>query len=67
AGVQIETNSGDELLGFVSSETDQQITLRMAGGLVRTLKPAELKSRRELAQSLMPAGLAALLHPLELA
>jgi len=65
--VQIETASGDELLGFLSSETDQKITLRMAGGLVRDLEPADIKSRREIEESLMPAGLAALLHPLELA
>ncbi len=67
AGVQVETKTGDTVVGFISSETDQKITFRMAGGLTRDLKPSEIKSRKELEPSLMPAGLAGLLHPLELA
>jgi putative membrane-bound dehydrogenase-like protein len=66
-GVEVGTKSGDTVVGFISSETAERITIRMAGGITRDLKPSEIKSRKELDLSLMPAGLAGLLHPLELA
>lgn len=67
AGVQLETKAGDTLVGFLSSETEENVTVRMAGGISRSVKASEIKSRKELEDSLMPAGLAGLLHPLELA
>ena len=67
AGVQLETGTGDTVVGFVSSETDAKVTVRMAGGITRDVNKSEIKARSELEQSLMPAGLAGLLHPLELA
>lgn len=67
AGIQLETKTGDTLVGFLSSETDDEVTMQMAGGIARKVKANDIKSRKELEASLMPAGLAGLLHPLELA
>lgn len=67
AAVSITTNSGDALAGFVSSETDEKITMHMIGGLTRDIAPGDVKSRIDLDQSLMPPGLAALLQAQELA
>lgn len=67
AGVQVETKSGDTVVGFVTSDTDEKLSFRMAGGITRDVPKTEIKSRKELETSLMPAGLAGLLHPLELA
>ena len=67
AGVQVDTNAGDTVVGFIASETDEKLSFRMAGGITRDVKKAEVKSRKELEISLMPAGLSGLLHPLELA
>jgi putative heme-binding domain-containing protein len=67
AAVSIATRSGDVLAGFITSETDEKITLAMIGGLSRDIAPNNIKTRTELDQSLMPPGLAALLQPRELA
>jgi putative heme-binding domain-containing protein len=64
--VQIETRSNDTVVGFISSDTDEKLTVRMAGGITRDVKKSEITTRRELPQSLMPTGLGGLLHPLEL-
>ncbi|MFP6883570.1 MAG: hypothetical protein VCA40_04005 [Roseibacillus sp.] len=37
-----------------------------AGGITRDVKKSEITARKELPQSLMPARLGGLLHPLEL-
>ena len=67
AGVSITTHANDALAGFISSETDEKVTLSMAGGLTRDLAHKDIRTRVELGQSLMPAGLAGLLTPQELA
>jgi len=65
-GVQIGTRSNDTVVGFISSDTDEKLTVRMAGGITRAVKKSEITTRKELPQSLMPAGLGGLLHLLEL-
>jgi putative membrane-bound dehydrogenase-like protein len=66
-GVSIEKKDGALLAGFISSETADSITLRMAGGLEEVVKVSDIAERKELAESLMPAGLQALLAVEELA
>jgi len=57
-GWLVATRDGEEFVGLVSSETDQELVLKQAGGnLVRLRKPDVLRKDKQ-AQSLMPAGLA---------
>jgi len=46
-----------ELMGFIASETDDQVTLRMQGGVSHVIDKAEIDARRKLSTSLMPPGL----------
>lgn len=66
-GIQVTTKEGLNLVGYIISETDADLTLKMAGGATQTVKKAEITKREELTQSLMPPGLAGTLGPQGLA
>ena len=46
-------------MGYVVSETDTELTLRMAGGASTNVKKAGIVRKEEMKDSLMPPGLAA--------
>ena len=48
---------GSTLSGMISNETPEFVSLSMPGGTTTDVKKTEIKSRQELTQSLMPAGL----------
>lgn len=48
---------GDEVLGLISSETDQEVALKVPGGQVLRYRKAEILKRDKQAQSIMPAGM----------
>lgn len=54
---RLETRDGSVHVGIVSSETDQQITIRKMGGENVTVSKSEIKSLRSLGTSLMMEGL----------
>jgi putative membrane-bound dehydrogenase-like protein len=56
-GVQVETKDGPNLVGFVISESETTLHLRLPGGLQRDLELTTIKTRKPMKQSLMPAGL----------
>lgn len=58
ATVLITTKAQRSFMGFVTAESAQSITLRDIGGGVRTLKTADIVSRKEMENSMMPEGLA---------
>lgn len=58
---QIETSDGRSISGFILRETKDSIDLRDAEGRVTSVKTSEIESRKPLALSLMPAGLANML------
>lgn len=58
ATVLVTTRSGKKFMGFVTAESAEKITLRDIGGGVRTIQVAEIESRKEMENSMMPAGLA---------
>ncbi|MGV3660478.1 MAG: PVC-type heme-binding CxxCH protein [Prosthecobacter sp.] len=58
-GQQITTKEGQTLLGYAISETDDELTLRIAGGASQPVKKASITKKEEMKQSLMPPGLAA--------
>ncbi len=57
-GQQITTKEGQTLLGYAISDTDEELTLRIAGGASQPVKKASITKKEEMKQSLMPPGLA---------
>lgn len=58
-GQQITSKEGQTILGYVISETDGEIALRIAGGASQVIKKTSIAKKEEMKQSLMPPGLAA--------
>lgn len=66
-GQNVTTKEGQAVMGYVVSETDAELTLRMAGGASTTVKKASIVKKEELKDSLMPPGLAGAIGPQGLA
>ncbi|MEZ5299367.1 MAG: c-type cytochrome [Verrucomicrobiales bacterium] len=66
ATVEVNAKNGDSAVGYVVSDTDDTLSIKIPGGLVRDFKKADLKSHNELPISLMPAGLEKILTAQEL-
>lgn len=58
-GFNVTTREGQTVMGYVVSETDTELTLRMAGGASTNVKKAGIVRKEEMKDSLMPPGLAA--------
>ena len=55
----VTLKNGEVLVGMIASEGSEDLTLRMPGGIERTLKRTEVKGMAGLGTSLMPVGLEA--------
>ena len=66
-GVVITQKDEAQFGGYIVSETDEKVSLRTPGGLTQEIAVSRIKQRAEMEQSLMPAGLAAVLSTQELA
>lgn len=66
-GLNVTTKEGQAVMGYVVSETDAELTLRMAGGASTTVKKSSIVKKEELKDSLMPPGLAGAIGPQGLA
>jgi putative membrane-bound dehydrogenase-like protein len=66
-GQNVTTKEGQTVMGYVVSETDAELTLRMAGGASTTVKKVNIVKKEELKDSLMPPGLAGAIGPQGLA
>jgi putative membrane-bound dehydrogenase-like protein len=66
-GVTVTTKAKQQIIGYVISETADELTLKIAGGAAQPVKKASITSREELKDSLMPPGLAAAIGPQGLA
>ena len=66
-GQNVTTKKGQAVMGYVVSETDAELTLRMAGGASTTVKKVNIVKKEELKDSLMPPGLAGAIGPQGLA
>jgi len=66
-GLNVTTKEGQTVMGFTVSETDTDLTLKMAGGATTTVKKVNLVKKEELKDSLMPPGLAGAIGPQGLA
>ena len=54
-GWTVETNKGDTLTGIVS-EADEDLIVRMVGGLSQRIKKADITKQTKMEISLMPEG-----------
>ena len=66
-GFNVTTKDGQAMMGYVVSETDAELTLRMAGGASTTVQKATIIRKEEMKDSLMPPGLAGAVGPQGLA
>ena len=54
---QITLKSGDDIVGIIKSETDDEVIVKDAKALATNIKKTDIQSRRKLKKSLMPDGL----------
>jgi len=66
-GQQVTTKEGQTITGYPISETDAELTLRIAGGAATPVKKSSIVKKEEMKQSLMPPGLAGAIGPQGLA
>jgi putative membrane-bound dehydrogenase-like protein len=66
-GLSITTKEGQTAMGYIISETAEELTLRINGGASMAVKKVNLIKKDELKDSLMPPGLAAAIGPQGLA
>ena len=58
-GWTVTTKDGLVVVGYIVSETSDELTLKIAGGALQVLKKNAITKREEMKVSLMPPGLAA--------
>ena len=56
-GWELKMKDGSVLNGILSSKTETDLVLKMPGGIVQNLKTANVKSMKQLPNSMMPTGL----------
>ena len=62
----LKTKNNAEALGIITSQTDDEVTLKLPGGISIAHKTADIVSRTQLPTSIMPPGLQATMTPQEL-
>ncbi len=58
ASVMVTTHDDKSFMGFVTSESANELVMRDIGGNATRIEKKNIKSRKELENSMMPAGLA---------
>lgn len=66
-GVTLKMKTGEVFLGFLTSETDEAVSLRLSSGTIQVFAKSKIQQRIAMTTSLMPSGLAALVGPQGLA
>ena len=66
-GYEFSMADGQKLVGYIESQTENELTVRMMGGVSNTVKKNDITDRRPLDESLMTAGLHTIMEPQELA
>jgi putative membrane-bound dehydrogenase-like protein len=56
-GWTVRTTDGQQLVGIVASETDDELVLKLVGGSQRRIPKSTIAERKRLESSLMPQGL----------
>ncbi|MFP6872023.1 MAG: c-type cytochrome [Verrucomicrobiales bacterium] len=58
-GFAVETKSGQKLIGYVASDGDAELAMKVPGGALISIKRPDIKSKEALPVSLMPSALVA--------
>ncbi|MED5470413.1 MAG: hypothetical protein VX577_01605 [Verrucomicrobiota bacterium] len=58
-GFTVKTKAGATLIGYIVSDADNELTMKVPGGAAVSTKKSEIESRVPLDVSLMPSGLVA--------
>ena len=53
----MRTRDGQQLVGMIGSETDDEIVMRLIGGIQRRVPKSTITERKRMDASLMPPGL----------
>ena len=56
-GYTFKLKNGTELTGYIASETEDEVSIKMIGGTTEKHKKAEIAGKTPMQQSLMPEGL----------
>jgi putative heme-binding domain-containing protein len=56
-GWTIRTRDGQQLVGMIASETDDEVVLKLIGGIQRRVPKSTIAERKRMDSSLMPHGL----------
>ena len=65
-GFEIKTKDGTQYNGFIESKTEDEIALRMMGGISKTIQKTDIASQEEMKKSLMLDGLHTVMQQEEL-
>ncbi|WP_461102692.1 PVC-type heme-binding CxxCH protein [Spirosoma koreense] len=52
---QIKTRDGGQLMGLIGSESTDEVVLKLPGGLTQTIRKADIQSKTQTPQSMMPS------------
>jgi putative heme-binding domain-containing protein len=63
----VSTKEGETVAGLITEDQAKSMTLRMPGGLERTLERSAIKGSSSVGSSLMPEGLEAGMTPQDMA
>lgn len=56
-GYVVRTRDGQQFTGYIASETDTELVLKMVGGIERRVPKNRIVERKRMDGSLMPMGL----------
>ena len=56
-GYTIRTKDGQQLVGMITSETDEEVVMKLIGGIQRRVPKSSIVERKRMDVSLMPQGL----------
>lgn len=56
-GFLVKTKDGNQLMGYVTSDTKDELAIKAVGGAITKLKKSDIVSKKPYEHSLMPAGL----------
>ena len=55
-GWKVQTKNGSTYIGIITSTTDKELVLKMAGGTIQSIKIKDILSKTQMPNSLMPSG-----------
>ena len=62
----LKMQNGTEALGIITSQTNDEVTLKLPGGISITYNATDVTKRTQLSTSIMPPGLQSTMTPQEL-